>query len=77
MPGAWSKRRTLSLPRVLGADLRRRSGLTATVASAMGWSPNDRFAEATEPSHQEVIPTSPNVPVERQLVRLIPDQFCV
>jgi hypothetical protein len=42
----------------MSSIIRRRSGLTADVALAMGWSPVQRFVSATKPSHQEAIPAN-------------------
>ncbi|MDT8329393.1 MAG: hypothetical protein RQ750_18855, partial [Roseovarius sp.] len=39
-----------------------RSGLTADVAFAMGWSPDQRLVSATKPSHQEAIPANSDAP---------------
>lgn len=43
---------------VMSSIIRRRSGLTAGVASAMGWSPDLRLVSATKPSHQQAIPAN-------------------
>jgi hypothetical protein len=42
----------------MSSIMRRRSGLTAAVASAMGWSPGQGLVSATKPSHQEAIPAN-------------------
>ena len=48
------------LRKLMSSIIRRRSGLTATVASAMGWSPGQGLVSATKPSHQEAIQANTN-----------------
>ena len=43
---------------VISSIIRRRGGLTADVALAMGWSAVYRLVSAAKPSHEEVIPAN-------------------